>query len=119
MTGSGGYQTSKFRVVHVLRGTFKQYYPQTLELASVYNSGSLHVSSKWEEKRKSSSDQMWPTKKKVVSVFARFYATASFFSIMGDSQEMSRTIVSRIIDGMSCIISKHADNFIKFPSEND
>ena len=51
MTGSGGYRTSKFRVVHVLTGTFKQYYPQTLEVSSVYNGGSLHVSTKWKEKK--------------------------------------------------------------------
>ena len=29
---------------------FKQYYPQTLELTFVYNSVSLHVFTKWEEK---------------------------------------------------------------------
>ena len=45
MTGSVSYRTLKYRV------TFKQYYPQTLELTSVYNSGILHVSTKCEEKR--------------------------------------------------------------------
>ena len=51
MTGSGsvGYRKLKFR--EVLTEKFKQYYPQTLELTSVYNSGSLHVSAKWEEKK--------------------------------------------------------------------
>ena len=49
MTGSVGYRTLKFR--EVLTEKFKQYYPQTLELTSVYNGGSLHVSAKWEEKQ--------------------------------------------------------------------
>ena len=48
----------------------------------------------------------------------RFYATGSFFSVLGDSQGMSRMTVSRIIDDVSCSISKHADNFIKFPIDN-
>ena len=43
MTGSVSYRTLKYRV------TFKQYYPQTLELTSVYNGGSLHASAKWVE----------------------------------------------------------------------
>ena len=51
MTGSVGYRTQKFRVV--LTGTFKQYYPQTLEMTSVYNGSSLHVSTKLEEKMNS------------------------------------------------------------------
>ena len=32
-------------------GTFKQYYLQTLELTSVYNDGSIHVSAKLEGKK--------------------------------------------------------------------
>ena len=47
MTGSVSYRTLKYRVV--LIETFKQYYPQTLELTSVYNGGSLHASAKWVE----------------------------------------------------------------------
>ena len=54
MTGSVGYRTLKFR--EVLTEKFKQYYPQTLELTSVYNDvyngGSLHVSAKWELKKR-------------------------------------------------------------------
>ena len=50
MTGSVSNRTLKFRVV--LTETFKQYYPQILELTSVYNAGSLHVSAKWVEKKK-------------------------------------------------------------------
>ena len=54
MTGSVGYRTLKFR--EVLTEKFKQYYPQTLELTSVYNDvyngGSLNVSAKWELKKR-------------------------------------------------------------------
>ena len=49
MTGSLGYRTSKFRVV--LTGTFKQYYPQTLELTSVYDGSSFDVGEKKEHLR--------------------------------------------------------------------
>lgn len=48
----------------------------------------------------------------------RYYATGSFFSLLGDSQGMSRMTVSRVISDISTSIANHADDFIKCPNTN-
>ena len=48
----------------------------------------------------------------------RYYATGSFFSVLGDSQGMSKMTVSRIVSEISASIAKQAKVYIKFPVSN-
>ena len=88
MTGSVDYpKYKKLRIV--LTETFKQYYPQTLELTSVYNDGSWHVSTKWEkkllrtEKIQVGGDLERPTKRnKAVNVSSQVLTALRFYALL-------------------------------------
>ena len=79
-----------------------------MKLTSVYIGGSLNVFYKDGEKnylghgwfRVNNEDKAVRVLAQVLTEL-RFYATGSFFSILGDSQRMWRMTVSQIIDNVS------------------
>ncbi|XP_062580326.1 putative nuclease HARBI1 [Saccostrea cucullata] len=54
-----------------------------------------------------------------VLVALRFFATGSFYQLIGDSLSVSKSAVGRAVRAVTSLLSALTPQFIKFPSQND
>ena len=49
----------------------------------------------------------------------RFYATGSFQSVLGDTIQVHKSTVSRVVEKISAILANRRNQFIQFPDNDD